>query len=239
VRRCGWNLGSGWVELDTPDGALTVQTRLPGAHNAANVAGVIAGARSLGLAFEAILPAVERTTGVSGRFERIDEGQPFDVIVDFAHTPDAVSAVIETALAVAHRRPGARVHALVSVSGHRSPELSAPIGERAASLADRVVLTEGSSFGLPREQMLAPLIDGARSARAAVVETVPDRRAAIRQLFDRACSRDVVLVLGRGAIPRLSRRAGGAGVAFDDRVVAREELRRLLSRAQRKDRMLH
>lgn len=236
LRRCGWTLGSGRIELDTPDGTFSVRTRLPGAHNAANVAGAIAAARSLGLAIDVILRTVERTAGVPGRFEQIDEGQPFDVIVDFAHTPDAVSAVIETAVAVARGRGDASVHALVSVSGHRWPGLSAPIGATAASLADRVVLTEGSSFGRSRDQMLAPLIDGARSARAAVVETVPDRRAAIRQLLERASARDVVLVLGRGAIPRLSRRAGGAGVAFDDRIVVREELRRVLARAQRNDR---
>jgi UDP-N-acetylmuramoyl-L-alanyl-D-glutamate--2,6-diaminopimelate ligase len=232
LRRCGWSLTSGWLEVDTPDGAISLRTKLPGPHNAANVAGALAVACSLGFELETIVGAIERTPGVQGRFERIDEGQPFDVIVDFAHTPDAVSAVIGAALPVVRGRPGARLNVLVSVSGHRSRELSAPIGQTAARLADRVVLTAGSSFGQPHGELLAPLIEGARSERCAAIEIVPNRRAAIRRVLALASSRDVVLVLGRGAIPRLSRHANGAGIAFDDRIVVRDELRGLLRRAE-------
>ncbi len=231
VRRCGWSLASGWLELDTPDGAIALRSRLPGPHNAANVAAAVAAARSLGVSLETIVRTIECTPGVPGRFERIDEGQTFDVIVDLAHTPDAVSTVITTARAIVRERAGARLHVLVSVAGHRMRELSAPIGRLAARLADLVVVTEGSSFGRPREQTMRPLIEGARSVSGAAIEIVPDRRAALRRVLALASSGDVVLVLGRGAIPRLSLHADGSGIAFDDRAVIRGELRDLLGQA--------
>ena len=224
VRRCGWDLSSGWIDLDTPTGAITVNVALPGPHNAANVAGAMAAAHSLGFEHETIVESIERTPGLPGRFEQIDEGQPFAVIVDFAHTPDAISAVIETARAAVGNRPGARLHVLASVAGHRSRELSSPMGEAAARLADRVVLTEGSSYRIARERVMAPLVEGARSVGDCAVEVVPNRRAAIRQLLASAASGDVVLVLGRGALSHLQR-ANRVTAPFDDRTVVRSELR--------------
>ena len=236
LRRLRWTLASGWLEMETPDGAVALRSKLPGPHNAVNVAGAVAAARSLGFELETIVEAIERTPGVPGRFERIEEGQPFDVIVDFAHTPDAVSAVIATARAIVRRRRGARLHVLVSVAGHRTRELSAPIGQAVARFADRVVLTEGSSLGEPRGEVLAPLIEGARSVGGAGVEVVPDRRDAIRRVLAFGSSGDVVLVLGRGALPRLFRHANDAGVPFDDREVVRATLRELCGRLGRKAR---
>ncbi len=229
LRRCGWSLTSGWLELDAPGARIALRTRLPGPHNAENVAGAVAAACSLGFDLEAIVAAIERAPAVPGRLERIDEGQPFDVLVDLAHTPDAVSVVIGTARAIVRERRGARLHVLVSVAGQRMPALSAPIGEAAARLADRVVLTEGSSYGRSRDALMAPLIEGASSVAGATIEIVPDRRAAIRRLLALAARGDVALVLGRGAIPRLSLHLDGTGIAFDDRAVVRSELQALLA----------
>lgn len=228
LRRCGWTLTSGWLEVDTPEGAVTLRTRLPGRHNAVNVLAAFAAARALGFDLDSIVVTIERTPVLPGRFEVVDEEQPFDVVVDFAHTPDAVEAVIDAARQLVRRRPGARVHALVSVAGHRYRELSRPIGAAAATLADRVILTQGSSRGAVSAEVMAPLIDGARSVPGASVEVVTSRRAAIRHALASASRHDVVLVLGRGALPRLTMSANGDGSPFDDRVVVREELRALL-----------
>lgn len=223
LRRCGWDLESGWIEADSPAGRIALRSQLPGPHNAGNLLAALAAGHALGFELATTIAALERTPGVPGRFEVIDEGQPYDVIVDFAHTPDAVAVVIETARAAMQGRPGGRLHVLLSVAGHRTVELSAPMGEAASRLADRVVVTEGSSFGEPRERVMAPLIEGARS-HGSTVEVVPDRRAAIRQLLAAAAAGDVVIVMGRGALPQLLR-AHRTGVPFDDRAVVRSELR--------------
>ncbi len=89
-----------------------------------------------------------------------------------------------------------------------------------------MIVTEGSRRGRSAEAITAPLLEGAHAARHASVEWIPERRVAIRTALDTAGERDVVLVLGRGAQPRLTRTYEGEGIPFDDRVVVREELRR-------------
>jgi UDP-N-acetylmuramoyl-L-alanyl-D-glutamate--2,6-diaminopimelate ligase len=226
--RCEWTLTSGWLELETPAGRMCLRTQLPGAHNAMNALAALATAVTLGFDVDEVAAAIEQTPIVPGRFELVDEGQPFDVVVDFAHTPDATEAVIEATRRVASERGDAKVHVVVSVAGHRTRELSAPTGAIAALLADRVVLTEGSSFGKPPADVLVPLIDGARAVKGGAVEVVTSRRLAIRRVLATASPGDVVLVLGRGALPRLFTSATGSSLPFDDRVVVREELTALL-----------
>jgi UDP-N-acetylmuramoyl-L-alanyl-D-glutamate--2,6-diaminopimelate ligase len=137
--------------------------------------------------------------------------------------------VVGAAREIAEAR-GAQVHALLSVAGNRPTGLHAPIGAAAARLAHSLIVTGGSLRGGSPATTLGPLLAGARSARAAPVDLVPDRRTAICEALARAAKDDVVLLLGRGARPRLSRDLAGNGPAFDDRVVAREELRALLDR---------
>ena len=148
------------------------------------------------------------------------------MIVDFAHTPDALRAVAGAVRRVLRGRPEARLHAVFGDAGHRPPELRRPYAELAARLADRVIVTEGSRRGHSLETITAPLLAGAEAARHAAVEWVPERRVAIRRALATAAPGDVVLVLGRGAQPRLTRTSDGAGIPFDDRDVVRQELRR-------------
>jgi UDP-N-acetylmuramoyl-L-alanyl-D-glutamate--2,6-diaminopimelate ligase len=164
---------------------------------------------------------------VPGRFEAIDEGQAFDVVVDFAHTPDAIDAVIGAARAVTAPR-GGRIHALISVAGNRAAELNEPIGAATARLADTVIVSKGAMRSGSDATTIEPLFAGARAAAAAPVDRVPDRREAIRAVLARAGAHDVVLILGRGARTRLGRNLAGDGPVFDDRVVARDELHALL-----------
>jgi UDP-N-acetylmuramyl tripeptide synthase len=170
---------------------------------------------------------------VPGRFEVVDAGQPFDVIVDFTQTPDAVEVVLEAARAIAAGR-GGRVLALVSTSGHRPPMLARPIGAAAGRLADLVVVTAGSLRTARVEDVVGPVADGARSAGAARVEVEADRRFAIRRVLAAAQENDFVAILGRGARATLSTQVSAEdGTPFDDRQVAREEIERLLGgRAQ-------
>jgi UDP-N-acetylmuramoyl-L-alanyl-D-glutamate--2,6-diaminopimelate ligase len=226
LRACGWTLTSGWVELETPDGELRLDSRLPGPHNAENVTAALAAARALGFELPAAVSAIARAGGVPGRFERIEEGQPFDVIVDFAHTPDAIEAVLTTVRAIADARRG-RVHAVLGDAGHRPKVLRVPLGEAAGRLADRLIVTEGNLKGEPLAASVLPLSRGARAGGRAELELVPRRREAIRHAFATADEPDLVVLLGRGARPRILRTASAGWIPFDDRAVAREELRRL------------
>jgi UDP-N-acetylmuramoyl-L-alanyl-D-glutamate--2,6-diaminopimelate ligase len=226
---CDWTARSGRLLADTPDGSVELEHRLPGEHNAMNVLAAVAAARGLGIAWDAIAAALARTPGVPGRFETVDAGQPFDVIVDFTQTPDAVEGVLRAGRVIAARR-GGRVLALVSTSGHRPPMLSPLIGEATARLADLVVVTAGSLRAARVEDVVGPVADGARSAAAGRVEVEPDRRLAIRRVLEAARQGDFVAILGRGARATLSTHVSAEdGTPFDDRQVAREEIERLLS----------
>ncbi len=233
---CDWTTRTAWLRAETPDGAVDLEHRLPGEHNAMNVLAAVAAARGCGIGWDAIARALERTAGVPGRFEAIDAGQPFDVVVDFTQTPDAVEAVLGAARTIAARR-GGRVLALVSTAGHRPPMLTPSIGAAAGRLADLVVVTAGSRRWARVEDIVGPLAAGARAAAAAPVEVVEDRRPAIRRVLEAAGQHDFVAILGRGARATLSTQVSAEdGVPFDDRVVAREELERLAAARAQQDR---
>jgi UDP-N-acetylmuramoyl-L-alanyl-D-glutamate--2,6-diaminopimelate ligase len=230
LRDARWTLTSGWAEADTPDGPVSIETRLPGDHNAENAVAALAAARALGFELESALAALSRAEGVPGRFELIEEGQPFDVIVDFAHTPDGMAAVLGAVRRIAEARRGARVHVVIADAGHRPSALRVPLGAAAGRLAERVIVTHGNPRGEPIEAPLSPLTEGARSARRASVEVVLGRREAFRHAFATAGEGDLVVIPGRGARPVISTPDGGEPTPFDDRTVAREELRALLRR---------
>jgi UDP-N-acetylmuramoyl-L-alanyl-D-glutamate--2,6-diaminopimelate ligase len=223
LRGCSWNLTSGWFAADTPDGPLRLSTRLPGSYNASNALAAIAACRALGIDMDTVAPAIARTPGVPGRFELIDEGQPFDVIVDFAHSPDAIGAVLKTLRKVVASR-SSRLHALISASGVHSDGVRVPMGVAAGRLADRVIVTEGNQRGYPLSATVGPLVAGARSTGNRAVELIAQRRAAIHGAIASARSGDVVAILGRGSMPRLLTGPNGEGQEFDDRVIAREAI---------------
>ncbi len=230
---CGWTLSSGWLDCHSPAGSLRLNTRLPGAHNASNALAALALCHGLGIDLQTIAAAIERAPGVPGRCEVIDEGQPFDVIVDFAHSPDAIQAVLSAIRAIVAKRRFARLHAVISASGVHSDGLARPMGVAGGQLADRVIVTEGNQRGYPLAATAGPLLAGARSTGNRAVELIPTRRAAIEAAVAAARPGDVVAILGRGAMPRLITDLAGNGAEFDDRVVAREALLRLKVSARR------
>lgn len=222
---CGWTLRSGWLEAQTPAGPLRLNTRLPGTHNASNALAALALCHGLGIDLETAAAAIERTPGVPGRFEVIDEGQPFDVIVDFAHSPDAILAVLHALRTIVAQRRSSRLHAVISASGVQSEGIRRPMGVAAGRLTDHVIATEGTQRGYPVIASAGQLVAGARSAGNRAVELVAQRRAAIGAAVDAARAGDVIAILGRGAMPRLLNGPTGDGERFDDRVVAREAIR--------------
>jgi len=208
---CGWTLSSGWLEAQTPAGPLRLNTRLPGTYNASNALAALALCHGLGIDLETIAAAIERTPGVPGRFEVIDEGQPFDVIVDFAHSPGAILAVLHALRAIVAQRRSSSLCAVIAASGVHSDGIRRPMGVAAGRLADRVIATGGNQRGYSVTITAGELVAGARSTGNRAVELIAQRRVAIGAAVDVARPGDVIAILGGGAMPRLLNGPTGDG----------------------------
>jgi len=196
----------------TPDDDLDgIALRLRGRFNRANALGAIWAARELGVDEGAIRAGVESLAGVPGRFESVEAGQPFAVIVDYAHTPDSLANVLEAA-----RGLGAgRLTVVFGAGGDRDREKRPVMGRVAARLADRAIVTTDN----PRSEDPAAI---AREVAGGELEIVLDRRAAIEAALADAVAGDVVVIAGKGADTEME--LADRHVPFDDRLVAREVL---------------
>jgi UDP-N-acetylmuramoyl-L-alanyl-D-glutamate--2,6-diaminopimelate ligase len=195
----------------TPDDDLgSVALRLRGRFNRANALGAIWAARELGIDESAIRAGVEALGGVPGRFESVDVGQPFAVIVDYAHTPDSLENVLRTA-----RELGGRLTVVFGAGGDRDRDKRPLMGRIAAELADRAIVTTDN----PRSEDPAEI---ARAVAHGTLEIVLDRREAIETALRDAKEGDVVVIAGKGADTEME--LGDRSVPFDDRAVAREVL---------------
>jgi UDP-N-acetylmuramoyl-L-alanyl-D-glutamate--2,6-diaminopimelate ligase len=197
----------------TPDDDLGgIDLKLRGAFNRANALGAIAAARALGIDEGAIREGVESVAGVPGRFESVDAGQPFAVIVDYAHTPDSLANVLRAARSV----DGGRLIAVFGAGGDRDREKRPLMGQAAAALADRAIVTTDN----PRSEDPAAI---AAEVAHGELEVIVDRREAIAAALADARPGDVVVIAGKGADTEME--LDGHTVPFDDRVVARELLK--------------
>jgi UDP-N-acetylmuramoyl-L-alanyl-D-glutamate--2,6-diaminopimelate ligase len=204
-----------------PDALDGIDLKLRGRFNVANALGALAAARLLGIDHEAAARGLEAVRGVPGRFESVDEGQPFEVIVDYSHTPDS----LENALRAARELAAGRVLCVFGCGGDRDREKRPLMGRIAAELADVPILTTDN----PRSEDPLAIIDEVVRGTPGGLEVEPDRRAAIARAIEAAREGDVVLVAGRGAEP--AQEVAGAKLPFDDRDVAREALRRIQAAA--------
>ena len=201
-------------------GVTPIHTRLRGRFNVENVLGAVAAGRLLGLADEAVARGIEHLAGVPGRFEAVDEGQPFSVIVDYAHTPDALENVLASARAIC----AGRLICVFGCGGERDRTKRPEMGRVAARLADRVVVTSDN----PRGEDPLAIIEGVLAGTAGesgTVEVEPDRRAAIGRGIGGAEEGDVVVIAGKGHEP--GQTFADHTLPFSDREEAREALRRL------------
>src|SRR5206468_627876 len=153
--------------------------------------------------------------GVPGRFESIEEGQPFDVIVDYAHTPDSLENVIRAA-----RGLGGRLVVVFGAGGDRDRGKRPLMGRVVSELSDRAILTSDNPRSEDPEAIAADVAAGALGP----LEQELDRRAAIERALADAAPGDVVVIAGRGAEPEQELASGK--VPFDDRDVAREVMGR-------------
>jgi UDP-N-acetylmuramoyl-L-alanyl-D-glutamate--2,6-diaminopimelate ligase len=161
---------------------------------------------------------------VPGRFEPVDEGQPFDVIVDFAHTPVGVERTLGLARELAAAR-GGRTIAMMGKVGPAARPYQEAIGRACRSGADHLVICGSSLRGEPQLIEVPGVHAGAKQVEGGEVEIVIDRRKAIARALAIARAGDIVLILGRGGRLRMRYDTKGPPGVFDDREVARELLR--------------
>jgi len=193
---------------------------LGGAFNVANALAALTTVVELGVDEADAVAALASAPAVPGRFESIDEGQPFRVIVDFAHTPDGLEQVLRAARSVT---PAGRVLIVFGAGGDKDREKRPLMGEAAARLADVVIVTSDNPSHEDPAAIAAAVASGV-SSRAADVRVELDRRAAIRAALAEAQPGDIVVVAGKGH--ETEQLIGDRVIAFDDRDVVREELRR-------------
>jgi UDP-N-acetylmuramoyl-L-alanyl-D-glutamate--2,6-diaminopimelate ligase len=208
-----------------PDGEVEVALPLPGRFNIENALCAIACARALGIALTDTVAALAVADRVPGRFEPVDEGQPYAVIVDYAHTPDSLENVLDAARQVT----GGRLLCVFGCGGDRDREKRPLMGEIAARLADLAVVTSDNPRSEDPLAIVAEIRAGMEGGTAEI-EVEPDRRAAIALALAAATGGDTVLIAGKGHEQGQEFEAGRK-LAFDDREVAREELRRLAAPA--------
>jgi UDP-N-acetylmuramoyl-L-alanyl-D-glutamate--2,6-diaminopimelate ligase len=200
----------------TPDGAIELTSPLRGRFNVYNVLGALAAARSLGVPAETAKLAIAAAGQVPGRFETVDEGQPFAVIVDYAHTPDS----LENVLRAARHLTDKRLHVVFGAGGDRDRGKRPLMGEIARRLADRVIVTSDNPRSEEPETIIEEILGGAGHD----VEHNADRREAIGEAIACAEPGDVVVIAGKGH-EQGQEFEGGRKLPFDDVTVAREILR--------------
>jgi UDP-N-acetylmuramoyl-L-alanyl-D-glutamate--2,6-diaminopimelate ligase len=205
-------------------GGMRLRTGLPGHFNVANALGAFAAAEAMGIGSEIAVSGLARAARVPGRFEPIDEGQDFSVLVDYAHTPDS----LENVLRAARRLTKGRLISVFGAGGDRDRDKRPKMGRAGAELSDLAVITSDNPRSENPEAIVTEVAAGAEGP--AELEIVVDRREAIALALGRAGPGDTVVIAGKGH-EQGQEFEDGRKIPFDDREVAREELAKLGSRA--------
>ena len=201
-------------------GEVHVRTGLPGHFNVANALGAFAAATALGVEPDLAAIGLAQAAPPPGRFEPIDEGQPFAVLVDYAHTPDSLQNVLQAA-----RRLGeGRVISVFGAGGDRDRGKRPQMGRAGAELSDLAIVTSDNPRSEDPEAIVAEILAGIDDRGGVEVEV--DRRAAIALALARARPGDTVVIAGKGH-EQGQEFENGRKLPFDDREVARKELRAL------------
>ena len=198
---------------------LAIETSLRGIFNVENVLGAVAAGLLLDLDEAAIVEGIARVTGVPGRFEIVDAGQPFAVVVDYAHTPDS----LETVLRAARGLGDGRVIVVFGAGGDRDRGKRPLMGKVAAAGSDLTIVTSDN----PRSEDPLAIIEEVLQGSGLDVEIDLDRRSAIQHALGAAEPGDVVVIAGKGH--EQGQEIAGTVHPFDDRVVARDALAKLLA----------
>jgi UDP-N-acetylmuramoyl-L-alanyl-D-glutamate--2,6-diaminopimelate ligase len=203
------------MDVETPAGPVSVASGLVGEHNVMNLLGAMTVAVALGIDAARIGRGLAAVAAVPGRFERVEAGQPFLVVVDYAHTPDA----LERTLATARRLlpPDGRLGVVFGCGGDRDRGKRPVMGAIATRLADRAWVTSDNPRTERPEAIIEEIVAGLPAGGRHV--TIPDRSAAISDALGWARAGDVVVIAGKGH--ETYQIIGTDVLPFDDRDVAR------------------
>jgi UDP-N-acetylmuramoyl-L-alanyl-D-glutamate--2,6-diaminopimelate ligase len=222
--------------LHTPAGERAVTLPMPGRFNVENALAALVTAHQLGGDLDVLVAALERGVRVPGRFEPVQEGQDFAVLVDYAHTPDSLENVLRSAreLTLSGDREDGRVVCVFGAGGDRDRGKRPLMGEIATRLADVIVVTSDNPRSEDPEQIIAEVMAGVARAGGAEratgadgappVRSIADRAQAIGEAIEGARAGDVVVIAGKGH-EQGQEFAGGHKEPFDDVAVAGEALR--------------
>lgn len=199
---------------------VTVRSQLIGRHNVYNILGVLATAKGLGLGIEQTVQGIARLRTVPGRFERVDWGQPFSVLVDYAHTDDALRNVLQAARGIAT----GRVLVVFGAGGDRDRSKRARMGRVAAQYSDLAVITSDNPRTEAPMAIIRAIEVGFREiGRASQYRLIEDRARAIHEAIGLAQAGDVVLIAGKGH--ETYQIVGDERFSFDDRQIVTQALR--------------
>ncbi len=225
--------------LQTPAGRHELALPMPGRFNVANALGALAAAHALGAELEPLLAALECGVRVPGRFEPVDAGQEFAVLVDYAHTPDSLENVLRAARELVEPVQDGRVLCVFGAGGDRDRGKRPLMGAIAARLADVAIVTSDNPRSEDPERIIGEILDGVTGGGSAVgafagagsparaatgeVRAIADRQAAIEQAIASARHGDVVVIAGKGH-EQGQEFADGHKIPFDDVAVTRQAL---------------
>jgi len=213
--------------VQTSDETYHITSKLPGSFNVYNCLAALCVGRAAGLSVSEIEQGIAALPGVAGRMEAVDAGQKFAVVVDYAHTPDA----LENVLRALRGSTKGRLAVVFGATGDRDTSKREPMGQVAARLADAVYLTDDETYtedpDAIRDAVYAGIVAADGDDKTVVI---PDRLDAIRQAFAAARPGDTVLLAGIGH--QDYRAMGGEKLAWDERDVARQLLRELQKQPQ-------
>jgi UDP-N-acetylmuramoyl-L-alanyl-D-glutamate--2,6-diaminopimelate ligase len=201
---------------------VEIHSPLVGRHNVYNIVGALALASGLGWELGLAIQGIEGLAAVPGRFERVDAGQPFSVLVDYAHTPDALANVLTAARGLTT----GRLLIIFGAGGDRDRRKRPEMGRIAAEYADAAFITSDNPRTEAPMAIIRAIEAGYRAAnRQPAYDIIEDRAQAIYQAVETARAGDVVVIAGKGH--ETYQIIGEQRYPFDDRQVARQALRRL------------
>lgn len=209
--------GSSWHVIEG-SAEIELNIGIPGEFNVYNATAAVCVGKLVGLNSDQLRKGMQAIKPVPGRMEVIDEGQPFTVLVDYAHTPDALQSVLQAAHEIAQRK----VIVVFGATGDRDRAKRPVMGEVAAGHADMIFLTDDETYSEDGDIIRAAVRKGIEKANGACKEIV-DREAAITAAFKSAKPGDVVVLAGIGH--QDTRNMGGKSIKWDEREVARRLLR--------------
>jgi len=207
----------------TPAGSFAIRSALTGLHNVYNILAAIAVSIEEGVSNDTVAEGLENLQTVPGRFEKVDEGQPFTVAVDYAHTEDALINVLKAARALTKTD----LITVFGCGGDRDEGKRPLMGRAAFSLSDKVVVTSDNPRGESPDKIIGEILEGIDKSGSPgkEVRVIPERSEAIRSAIKMAAPGDLVLIAGKGHEDYQI--VGGRKFPFDDRKEAATAIKEL------------